>query len=46
MENTVTEMKNTLEGINMRITKAEGWISDLKGRTVGSLPENRIQRKE
>ena len=28
MNNTITEMKNTLEGINSRITEAE-WISDL-----------------
>ena len=29
MNNTITEMKNTLEGINSRITEAEEWISDL-----------------
>ena len=28
MNNTVTEIKNTLEGINCRITEAE-WISEL-----------------
>ena len=26
MNNTITEMKNTLEGINSRITEAEEWI--------------------
>ena len=30
MNNTITEMKSTLDGINTRITKAEEWISDLK----------------
>ena len=34
MNNTVTEMKNTLEGINSRITEAEAWISDLEDRMV------------
>ena len=27
--NTITEIKNTLEGINSRITEAEEWISGL-----------------
>ena len=26
MNNTITEIKNTLEGINSRITEAEKWI--------------------
>ena len=30
MNNTITEMKNTVEGINSRITEAEEWISDLE----------------
>ena len=34
MNNTITEMKNTLEGINSRITEAEEWISDLEERMV------------
>ena len=34
MNNTITEMKNTLEGINSRITKAEEQISDLEDRMV------------
>ena len=34
MNNTITEMKNTLEGINSRITEAEKWISDLEDRMV------------
>ena len=28
--NTVTEIKNTLKGINSRIIKAEEWISELE----------------
>ena len=34
MNNTVTEMKNTLERINRRITEAEEEISDQKDRMV------------
>ena len=32
MNNTITEMKNTLEGIKSRITEAEEQISDLEDR--------------
>ena len=42
---TITEIKNTLEGINSRITEAEEWISDLK-EWWNSLPWNRIKIKE
>ena len=34
MNNTITEMKNTLEGINSRITEAEERKSDLEDRMV------------
>ena len=34
MNNTITEMKNTLEGINTRITEAEKQIGDLEDRMV------------
>ena len=30
MNNTINEIKNSLEGINSRITEAEEWISDLE----------------
>ena len=29
MNNTITEIKNTLEGINSRITESKEWISEL-----------------
>ena len=29
MNNTINEIKNSLEGINSRITEAEEWVSDL-----------------
>ena len=34
MNNTITEMKKTLEGINSRITEAEEQISDLEDKIV------------
>ena len=51
MNNTITEMKNTLEGINSRITEAEERISDLEDRMVGFTAaeqnkEKRMKRNE
>ena len=34
MNNTINEIKNSLEGINSRITEAEKWIIDLEDKTV------------
>ena len=34
MNNTINEIKNTLEGINSRITEAEEQISDLEDKRV------------
>ena len=45
MNNTITEMKNTLEGINSRITEAEP-ISNWKRDWWKLLPRNRIKKKE
>ena len=46
MSNTITEMKNTLEGINSRITKIEEWINDLEDRMVEltAAEENKEKR--
>ena len=46
MNNTITETKTTLEGINSRINEAEEWISDLEDRMGNSLLRNRIKKKE
>ena len=51
MNNTINEMKNTLEGINRRITEAEEWISDLEDRMVEFTAaeqnkEKRMKRNE
>ena len=51
MNNTRTEMKTTLEGINSRITEAEERISDLEDRMVEFTAaeqnkEKRMKRNE
>ena len=51
MNNTITEMKNTLDRINSRITEAEEWISDLEDRMVKITAaeqnkEKRMKRNE
>ena len=51
MTNTITEMKTTLEGINIRITEAEEQISDLEDRmveftAVEQNKEKRMKRNE
>ena len=51
MNNTITEMKTTLEGINSRITEAEEQISDLEDRmveftAVGQNKEKGMKRNE
>ena len=51
MNNTITEMKNTLEGITSRITEAEEQISDLEDRmaeftAVEQNKEKRMKRNE
>ena len=46
MNNTITEMKNILEGINRRITEAEEWISDLEDGMVEftAMEQNKEKR--
>ena len=51
MNDTITEMKNTLEGINSRITEAEERISDLEDKiveitTAEQKKEKRMKRIE
>ena len=51
MNNKITEMKNTLQGINSRITEAEERISDLEDRmveftAVEQNKEKRMKRNE
>ena len=44
--NTFTEIKNTLEGINSRISEAEEWISELEDKMVEITAEeqNKVKR--
>ena len=47
MNNTINEIKKSLEGINSRITEAEEWISDLEDKIVEKLPQqNKEKRKK
>ena len=51
MNNTITKMKNTLEGINNRITEAEERIIDLEDRmaeftATEQNKEKRMKRNE
>ena len=48
MNNTITEMKNTLEGINSRIIEAEERISDLEDRMVEftAVEQNKEEKNE
>ena len=51
MNNTINEIKNTLEGINTRITEGEEWISDPEDKTVEIITteentEKRMKRIE
>ena len=38
-------MKNTLEGINSRITKAEEWISEVKERMLEIIAKKQNEEK-
>ena len=51
MNDTINEIKHSLEGINSRITEAEEWISDLEDKIVeitntGQNKEKRMTRIE
>ena len=46
LKNKQTEMNNTLEGINSRITEAEEWINDLEDRMVEiTATEQNIEKR-
>ena len=46
MNNTINEIKTSLEGISSRITEAEEQISDPEDKIVEKLPQRRIKKKE
>ena len=45
MNNTITEMKNTLEGINSKISEAEEQISQLEDKMVEIPTEEQNEQK-
>ena len=45
MNNTITEMKNTLEEINSRTTKAEAWIRELEDGMMEITAMEQIKKK-
>ena len=46
MSNTINEIKNSLEGINSRITEAEEWINDLEDKIVEIITAEQNKKKE
>ena len=51
MQNTITEIKNSLEATNSRIQEAEEWISEMEDRLVEIMDaeekrEKRLKRNE
>ena len=46
LKNRVTEMRNTLEGINSRSEEAEEWISNLEDRVVESTQAEKKKEKK
>ena len=45
MNNIITEIKNTLEGINSRIPEAEERIHELEDKMVETIGEEQNKRK-
>ena len=45
MNNTITKIKNTLEGNNSRIIESEEWISELEDRMVEITAEDQNKGK-
>ena len=46
MNNAINEIKNTLEGTNSRITKAEDRISEVENRMVEINESKRKKKKQ
>ena len=45
MNNTMTEIKNTVDGIKSRITEAEEWINELEDRMMKITAEEQNKEK-
>ena len=46
IKNTITEMKNRLDGITSRINEAEDQVSDLEHKVVGDIQLEQQKRKK
>ena len=46
MQNTITEIKNSLEAANIRIQEAEEWISEVEDRLVEITDAEPEKRKK
>ena len=46
MKSTITEIKNTSEGINSRLDIAEDWISDLRDRVAENIQQEQQKEKK
>ena len=46
MNNTITGIKNTLEGTNSRLMEPEGWMSELEDRMVEITAEEQNKGKK
>ena len=46
MKNTISERKNTVEGIKSRLNEAEEWISKLEDKVEEKYPERAREGKE
>ena len=46
MNNTINEIKTSLEGLNSRITEAEEWISDLEDKIVEIITAEQNKEKD
>ena len=46
MNNTITEMKNTLEGLNITLDDIKGWISEMKDIVVEITEDEQKKEKK
>ena len=45
MKNTISELKNTIEGIKIRLDEAEDWISELEEQIERNTQKEQGKRK-
>ena len=45
MKNTITKMKNTLQGINIKLDEPENWISNLEDNIAENTQSEQQKKK-